>query len=489
MKHKIQIHSKYYKNPELRYISNLIFDSWFGFQVDFFSSKNSNIEIKLNGSEESIFLNSSFFKILEKVEGKLTNLAVNKNSLKNLPNIRLPRMLEKKLGIKEIPVFFANDVSILENLNEKYFEETSQNKFETDFFSIDVLGTCFFFISRIEEKINKNRDIFDRFSGYDSISYETNVHNLPIVDLYTEVLWSYLKRQWPIIDKKQLKFEVKVSCDVDNPFLYEGSIVKLLKHAAGDVVYRHNPIQSIRSLASITSSLNYRFAVNIDPYSEAIVWIMKQNKRRGQHVQFNFIPLVTNPRKDGPENFLSRPVFQTIKNIVLQDHYVGIHPGFETYRSPEFMSNTMKQYQIMRGNIDHEIGAKSKNIINQGRQHYLRWDVGVTEKLYCDAGITTDSSLAFADTGGFRCGTCRPFLLYSPIIRQVTKVMEEPLIAMDVSYISPHYLGLDPNDAFNKLIEIKNWCRKMNGIFSFLWHNSSLQTNWQRDLYLSIIDG
>ena len=61
-----------------------------------------------------------------------------------------------------------------------------------------------------------------------------------------------------------------------------------------------------------------------------------------------------------------------------------------------------------------------------GRQHYLRWKTPDTAIAWDAAGLDYDSTLAFADRGGFRCGVCYEFPMYDLKNRRPLNLLQRP---------------------------------------------------------------
>ncbi len=122
------------------------------------------------------------------------------------------------------------------------------------------------------------------------------------------------------------------------------------------------------------------------------------------------------------------------------------------------------------------------------RQHYLRWLPGITELLLEDAGVLYDSTLGYAERPGFRCGTAREFAMYDVIGRKPLAIRQRPLVLMEESVMDEQYLGLGTTQsAIDVMSSLKAITHQFAGNFTLLWHNSSLKTVRQRQIYREII--
>jgi hypothetical protein len=68
------------------------------------------------------------------------------------------------------------------------------------------------------------------------------------------------------------------------------------------------------------------------------------------------------------------------------------------------------------------------------------------------------------------------------------RLRERPLIVMECSVIAERYLGLGYSDRALDLIQhYRDTCRRFQGDFSLLWHNSHLDTANDRRFYQTLV--
>jgi len=105
------------------------------------------------------------------------------------------------------------------------------------------------------------------------------------------------------------------------------------------------------------------------------------------------------------------------------------------------------------------------------------------------AGMTYDSTLGYGDQPGFRCGTCFEYPAFDPVRDEMLILRIRPLVAMDQTFLGKHYLDLGSGDrALSRFVQLKDACRRVNGAFTLLWHNSFFPTVAERNLYESVLD-
>lgn len=346
--------------------------------------------------------------------------------------------------------------------------------------NLDIFGSAFFMLSRYEELVNLKRDSHGRFPATESVAYKEGFLDRPIINEYLEILWNLLSRTWSDLVRKKFAYQRFVTCDVDWPFDPKVSYFKYgIRSAAHSLIKKGQLIKSFKIVLQSSMRI-FGYQVN-DTYRKAIDWIMAVNEEVGNKVSFYFITHNTS-KLDTFDDFGSLRIRSLFKTIVERGHEVGIHPGYNTFRNPENFKQTVKKFLgILQGEK-----ITQKNI--GGRQHYLRWDAAKTPQLWDKNLITYDSSLGYADRAGFRCGICYSFEMYDLVNREILKTKQIPLIVMENTIISSAYEDLGySEDARQRFVNLSESCRRYNGLFTLLWHNTSLQSPESRKLYLDII--
>ena len=120
--------------------------------------------------------------------------------------------------------------------------------------------------------------------------------------------------------------------------------------------------------------------------------------------------------------------------------------------------------------------------------HYLRWKDYHTSNILNHIGIAVDTTLGYGDIVGFRCGTSYSYKMFDPQNRKNLGIRQQPLICMDSSLYDISYgKEIDIDYCMNKLSIIHERIKRYGGVLSILWHNCSLQTKEERQLYYEIV--
>lgn len=349
----------------------------------------------------------------------------------------------------------------------------------TGILGLDVLGGLFYLMTRYEEAALETRDSHDRFPAVASTLKKHHLLYRAVGNEYIEILWAAMKRVWPRLERKALQFRVVPSHDVDSPSAYWGSGVNRLSKLTIKSLLKSGPMAAFWTMAEASAypKLGWRH----DPY-DTIDDLMEFSESIGETSTFFYIPERTNQVRDLGMPLDHPQVEAQWRRIAARGHEIGVHPGYETYRSPERLRSGV---QRIRDQLDR-LGIRQPLL--GSRQHYLRWDPFATAGALEAAGVDYDSTLGFADQVGFRCGTCYEFPMYDVVNRRPLRLRQRPLVLMDCSLMDDRYMGLGTGDeALRVALELKNECRKYHGDFTVLWHNTRMEQEQAEHLYTELI--
>ena len=175
-------------------------------------------------------------------------------------------------------------------------------------------------------------------------------------------------------------------------------------------------------------------------------------------------------------------MLKLIKSISERGHDIGLHASYSSYNCKEQLVRERK----LLINACHKVGISVS--VDGSRQHYLRWDASETPDHLDDVGFSYDSTGGFADIAGFRFGTSRPFSMWSWLRSSPLKLIQRPLIVMECSVIAVRYQGLGYTDAaLDLMLRLKSLALEHGGDFNFLWHNSHLVTEKDREFFTALL--
>ena len=344
---------------------------------------------------------------------------------------------------------------------------------------IDIAGSSFFLLTRYEEIVNKTRDDRERFPAHASLAWQEGFLDRPIVNEYVEILWSCLRQLWPGLKRKSRRFQVMLSHDVDWPLgIVAASPMKIIKNAAGDLLYRKSAnllLRRIRSFYAVS-----RGNRDADLYN-TFDWIMDRSEQMGLSSAFYFLCGRTGGEIDGVYELDDPWIKGLLQRIHQRGHEIGLHPSYHTFRDPQQLK---REYERLR-QVAEEAGIRQEAY--GGRQHYLRWEAPLTWQIWADAGLSYDSTLSYADHAGFRCGTCYEFPVFNAVTRKPLSLRERPLLVMECTLLEKQYMNLDREEAAAYMQMLKRRCQLYQGNFTLLWHNNLLVHPQDAELYQYVL--
>lgn len=344
----------------------------------------------------------------------------------------------------------------------------------------DILGLTYWMLNRIEEIGRTDLDEHQRFPATSSHAYKYGYLERPIVDEWLHILGQVIQRLWPQLELKSHKFCIKVSHDVDAPSRYGFSSPKaMLRGMAGDIIKRRD-LKSALTTPFVRLRSQTRLHP-LDPFN-TFDWIMDQSEQNNLTSAFYFICGRTDKQKDADYEPEHPAIRELMRRIYSRGHEIGLHPSYNSFQSPS----------IIKGEADRLRNIMKQESIQQdalgGRMHFLRWQHPLTLQAWEDAGMSYDSTLGYADSPGFRAGTCFEYPAFNPITQKVLNVRIRPLIVMDCTVVEQRYLGLGyTEEARIKVLGLKEICRKLGGSFTLLWHNSFFKKPEAYNLYQQLI--
>ncbi|MCF2560338.1 hypothetical protein I6E23_10300 [Prevotella brevis] len=325
---------------------------------------------------------------------------------------------------------------------------------------IDIFASVFFMLSRWEELANNERDRQNRFSAFSSVAYKSNILDRPIVNEYVEMLWNMLKDLCYNGERKQIPFEIVPTHDIDHIQLKFHFLISV-KKGLRMIFKSHN---LTKGLKKIFKSIAY------SP-SRDLKFLLKCSDELGLRSRFYFMSSETTVTYN-PKNYLSNSLFKKfIKHLSNSNHIVGFHPGYATSCNRHFWEEELDR---LRKAVPCEI--------TEGRQHVLMWTNPETMRIWEANGMAIDSTLGYADSPGFRCGTGNLFHLFDVIEHKMMMLQERPLIIMDATL--SNYMHLSDAEIKNTFKYYFAVGKKYSMPISILMHNTTFATcienNWKK---------
>ena len=412
---------------ERKYIISILFDEFLGLKYEInIESKTKDYEMILESSKK-VIIKDSFFSNFE-------------DSLEYLDKKNIPGKIK----------FLKNQFIVEKNIPVIYGNDEFKVKEDEIICGIDIIASSFFMLTRWEEYVNKKRDIHNRFPAAESLVYKYNFLDRPVVNEYVEMLWNMLKYLGCKQKRKEKKYELVLTHDVDNIFKWKNFRL-FVRNIAGDVIKRKNVPLALE---------NIRQYFGKNPY-DMFDFLMDLSEKKG--IKSHFFFMSGGSSKFDNNYSINQPFLKKIREkIVSREHLIGFHPSYNSY-------NNQKQWEEEYSNLSTEVLQKVKI----GRQHFLRFEVPTTWQIWEDNNMKWDSTLTYPEKEGFRCGTGDEFSVFNILSRKKLNLKEKPLIIMEGTLQNPNYRGLSPIEALKVFKYYFKITKKYESKFTLLWHNSS----------------
>jgi hypothetical protein len=332
---------------------------------------------------------------------------------------------------KDIPVIYGNDE----------FHHEGQKLV----CGIDLFGSSFFMLARWEEAVLRVRDIHNRFPGRESLAVRGGFLHRPVVNEYAFLLWNMLVLLGYKGERKSRSYGLVLTHDVDH--LDYPSTCRIL---LGDLLKRH-------SITLAHRHLNQYRASGANPY-DYFDFLMTHSEKLGLRSHFYFMS--TNSGLPYDRRFyLNKKCFHDkVREIRNRGHLIGFHPGYYTCDNEERWRN---EKELLERVLDSRI--------TEGRQHYLRFDIPLTFRIWERNGMETDSTLGYAEYEGFRCGTGDDFHVFDVLDRNRLHLKERPLVIMDGTL--KQFKRYDPETMVDCFRSYLFAARKYQMQLTILFHN------------------
>lgn len=337
----------------------------------------------------------------------------------------------------------------------------------------DIIASTYFLITRYEEYMNQmDRDPYGRFQGTCSLPYRAGFLMRPVVDEYAGLLRGWLKKAGICIMEPRASFQhIYLTHDIDEIWQWDNLYRALRTFAKRLVCQKQNICESFRAW------YDYEKYDKIYTFS----WLTDMDQCMEQCIGEKCTSVYFfkgGGRKDFSENLYykrTRRVRKLAEYLRKQHAVLGMHASLSAGFTPQ-------ETKSEKDRLERILGIR----ITWNRNHYLCSRKPEDMEYLVNAGITDDFTMGYADTAGFRLGTCRPVRWINPVTKKLTDLVLHPLTVMECTLDSEMYMNLGEEEAFDVIRRMLDRIWEHNGEVVLLWHNTSVAESdqgYQRRLY------
>jgi hypothetical protein len=346
-------------------------------------------------------------------------------------------------GIQEQPIQ-CFDV----NFHRAFFETKGD-------FPFDIFAASFYLLSRYEEYLPHEKDIYGRFGHTNALAFREKFLNLPLVNIWLAEFKKVLQRKFPATRFRHGHFKCVLSYDVDMAYSY---LHKGWVRTAGG--FARNVMKGEWTL--VKDRWQVLSGKKKDPY-DCFEWLDALHLYCRVKPYFFFLVAKNTSRFD-KNNSTRADIFRSLVEYYASSYKVGIHPSWQSGDDQKLLAEELEWLEVV-----------TDKKITSSRQHYIRFTLPETYRDLIQAGIQKDFSMGYGSINGFRASVCSSFYWYDLQKETSTLLQVYPFCFMDAN---SYYEQTDtPQEAYNELLHYYELVKKLKGICITIWHNSFLGTD------------
>ena len=325
---------------------------------------------------------------------------------------------------------------------------------ETSSIPYDIFAAGFYLITRYEEYLPHVQDVHERFPAEESIAVKNGFIEKPVIDILAYKFLELLKQKFPSYEYTNREFNLISTIDVDTAFAYKHKgTVRIIGGFINDLLHFR--------LKNIWFRFLTIFNFKKDPFDTFKELIKIKNEYNVKTLFFFLIGDYTTFDK----NISARSgSFKSLIKSVADYAKIGLHPSYFSIKNVE----TLKKEKL-----------RLESVINTpvtfSRQHYLRLVIPETYQNLIDLDLLEDYTMGYAKVAGFRASTCTPFYFYDLDFEIQTPLKVFPFAFMDVTL--KNFMRLSNEESMNKILQLREEVKNVNGTFISLFHNETLSEN------------
>lgn len=363
-------------------------------------------------------------------------------------------VVQGEFWIKPVSLLFEThiapqQISCFEKDNYKAFFKTEGN------FSFDVFAATFYLLSRYEEYLPHQKDLYGRYAHENSLAFKENFLNIPLVNVWLKSFAELLKQKFVIADSHRPSFDYIATYDIDEAYSFKhkgwwrscGAALKdLIKVRLKNLFLRRKVI-------------NNRISDPFDSYT----WIDTLNRQHGLAAIYFFLVPAKISKYD--RNILpAEKALQTIIKEHAAKYKIGVHPSWQSGDKPSLIQEEKERIETI-----------TASRITASRQHYIRFNLPQTYRYLKDAGISQDFSMGYGSINGFRASVASPFYWYDLEMETTTNLLLYPFCFMEAN--SFYEQKFNTAQALEEMRHYYKIIKEVDGTLVTIWHNTFLGTD------------
>ncbi|WP_029037116.1 polysaccharide deacetylase family protein [Salinimicrobium xinjiangense] len=317
---------------------------------------------------------------------------------------------------------------------------------ETSSVPFDIFAASFYLLSRYEEYLPHVKDKAGRFQASESVAFQEDFLDKPVIDIWAHKFRSLLKDRFPSYDFPEKQFKAENIITVTEAYCYKkkgivrvvlGWLVDLLQLKPKYVLHR----------------LQVMLKFKKDPYDiySRLIRFLKKHK-----VSMTFLFQVSDFSTYDRNINHNRLEFQSLIKSVADYAEVGLQPGYYANQKFKVLKEEKKRLEdIVKRPVVSAINNHYNLLLPDTYNHMVELD------------FKNDYSMGYTEALGFRAGTCTPFLFYDLNFEVTTPLLLHPY-AVNIEALNK----IKESEIEYKVLEIKRQIKLVNGHLISIFANT-----------------
>ena len=316
---------------------------------------------------------------------------------------------------------------------------------ESSSLPFDIFAASFYLLSRYEEYLPHVKDKEGRFQANESLAFQENFLELPVIEIWAFRFRDLLKRRFSQQIFPQKKYSARTIIAVTEAYCYrKKGIVRVVLGLLKDLL-QLKPVYILHRMQVMLKFKKDPF----DVYSRLIRLLKKHD------ISMKFMFQVSDFSTYDRNINHNRLELQSLIKSVADYAEVGLQPGY--YANLKF--KVLKEEKSRLENIVR------RPVVSAINSHYNLL-LPQTFNNMVELEFQNDYSMGYPDAIGFRAGTCTPFLFYDLNFEITTPLLLHPY-AINTEALTKY----KETEIEYKVRELKRQIKLVNGNFISVFSN------------------
>ena len=394
----------------------------------------------------SLTIDSESFKNHEGPKINYSDLEVEGNVF-NLKNHSL--LFERTIKMQAVECFETNGY--------KAFFKTSNSHF-----SFDIFAAAFYLLSRYEEYLPHEKDMYGRYAHENSLAFKEGFLHQPLINTWIKYFAQALKNKFSSFNFQHAAFHFIPTYDIDIAWSFKRK--GIIRNIGGFI-----KAPSLNRLAVMAG-------LKKDPF-DSYEYLRDLHQHYHLDPVYFFLVAASVSQYDKNISPYNHSMWQLIKRHA-KKYRIGLHPS---WKSNDNIAVLKKEKKILE--------TAGDTLITSSRQHYIKFTLHHTFERLIEVGIADEYSMGYGSINGFRASVASSFFWYNLQTETTTTLRLHPFCFMDAN--SFYEQKQTAAATLEELMHYYQECNKVNGQMITIFHNNFLGTGKQfagwRGLYENFI--